>query len=389
MLERVCTFPTPHSLSSVTQPLRASQNHFRFSRLSKFSSVSYFLPSKIMDEAVNVALTTITSILIFTSVVGNSVVCFVVIRNRDMRTPINCLIVNLAVADVVYSLFLIPMVILTHITSHPDGISGKVLCTLLTDGNLAFVGAASSNITLTAIAFERYYAVVYPEGNKGNLNMRKVKLLVLGSWVFAFVLQLPQLLKKEFNRKINPHRCTSTWSEKWVTRGFFLTWLVFFVVCTTLMAGLYSRIVHALWFKRDQDNSATCHQQGVLKVRKRVTLMVVVVTVIFAICWGMDSVMHLIADVISYDIGPLAIPIAHTMIMFNSAVNPFAYALINQRFRQKIMEMFCKRRSKVYQVRNIRPTNKSQKSMEMIAPCTVASDSAEANSIKTSRFGFN
>ena len=79
-------------------------------------------------------------------------------------------------ADVVYSLFLIPMVILTHITSHPDGISGKVLCTLLTDGNLAFIGAASSNITLTAIAFERYYAVVYPEGNKGNLNMRKVKV---------------------------------------------------------------------------------------------------------------------------------------------------------------------------------------------------------------------
>ena len=129
--------------------------------------------------------------------------------------------------------------------------------------------------------------------------------------------------------------------------------------------------------------------QGVLKVRKRVTLMVVVVTVIFAICWGMDSVMHLIADVISYDIGPLAIPIAHTMIMFNAAVNPFAYALINQRFRQKIMEMFCKRRSKVYQVRNIRSTNKSQNSMEMIAPCTVASDSAETNFSKTSRFGFN
>ncbi|XP_015767919.1 PREDICTED: orexin receptor type 1-like [Acropora digitifera] len=193
------------------------------SNVFAFSSVSYFLPSKIMDEAVNVALTTITSILIFTSIVGNSVVCFVVIRNRDMRTPINCLIVNLAVADVVYSLFLIPMVILMHITSHPDGISGKVLCTLLTDGNLAFVGAACSNITLTAIAFERYYAVIYPHGNKGDLSMRKVKLLVLGSWVFAFVLQLPQLLKKEFNGKINPHRCTSTWSEKWVTRGFFLT----------------------------------------------------------------------------------------------------------------------------------------------------------------------
>lgn len=335
-----------------------------------------------MDEAVNVALTTITSILILTSIVGNSIVCFVVIRNRDMRTPINCLIVNLAVADVVYSLFLIPMVILTHISSHPEGISGKVLCTLLTDGILAWVGAASSLITLTAIAFERYYAVIYPHGNKGDLSMRKVKLIIFGSWVFAFVFQLPQLLKKEFNRKINPHLCINTWSEKWVNRGFFLAWLVFFVVCTTLMAGLYSRIVHALWFKREQDNSVTCHQQGVLKVRKRVTLMVVVVTVIFAICWGIDSVMHLIADVISYDIGPLAIPIAHTMVMFNSAVNPFAYALINQRFRQKIMEMFRKRRSKAYQDRIIHSMNKSHNSVEMIAPCTVATDSAETNSME-------
>ena len=68
------------------------------------------------------------------------------------------------------------MVILTHISSHPEGISGKVLCTLLTDGILAWVGAASSLITLTAIAFERYYAVIYPHGNKGDLSMRKVKV---------------------------------------------------------------------------------------------------------------------------------------------------------------------------------------------------------------------
>ena len=46
-------------------------------------------------------------------------------------------------------------------------------------------------------------------------------------------------------------------------------------------------------------------------------------------------------DIGSYKLGPIAIPISHVMIMVNSAINPFAYALINQRFRDKMKGMFC------------------------------------------------
>ena len=71
-------------------------------------------------------------------------------------------------------------------------------------------------------------------------------------------------------------------------------------------------------------------------MRKRVTLMVLIVTVIFGICWGTDCILHVMELVASYKFSPLAIPVAHVMIMFNAAVNPFAYALVNQRFRQKM-----------------------------------------------------
>ena len=82
--------------------------------------------------------------------------------------------------------------------------------------------------------------------------------------------------------------------------------------------------------------------QGVLKVRKRVTLMVVTVSAIFVICWGTDIILHILeAFHTSQKLSTLAIPIAHTMIMFNSTVNPFAYALINQKFREKMKEMIC------------------------------------------------
>ena len=81
--------------------------------------------------------------------------------------------------------------------------------------------------------------------------------------------------------------------------------------------------------------------QGVLKVRKRVTLMVVSVSAIFAIFFGTDMTLHILQGFGNYKFNSFAFPITHTMVMSNSAVNPFAYALINQQFRRKIKGMVC------------------------------------------------
>ena len=97
------------------------------------------------------------------------------------RTNLNYLILNVAVADMMYAIFIAPKFFVKLAGSHPDGVSGLVLCKLLTDGNIAWIGGASSIVTLVAIALERYYAVVYPLGNKGKLTKRKLKV-----WYFYF-----------------------------------------------------------------------------------------------------------------------------------------------------------------------------------------------------------
>ena len=100
------------------------------------------------------------------------------------RTPINYLLVNLAVADILYAAFIAPRVFFNITSIHPDGVTGTVLCKLLTDGNFAWIGGASSIVTFVAIAIERYYAVMYPHGNKWKLTKAKLKV---SSWQIEMV----------------------------------------------------------------------------------------------------------------------------------------------------------------------------------------------------------
>ena len=83
------------------------------------------------------------------------------------------------------------------------------------------------------------------------------------------------------------------------------------------------------------------YTQGVLRVRKRVTLMGVTVTAIFAICWAPDIIAHNLDYFTSLRISELAYAVIHMLLLFSSAINPFVYALVNKNFREKLKGMIC------------------------------------------------
>ena len=83
-----------------------------------------------------------------------------------LRNPTNDLLVNLA-ADILKAAFMAAKVFITLTVSHSQGTIGSCLCKFLTDGIIAWVGGVSSVINLVVIAFEWFYAIVYPSGDKG------------------------------------------------------------------------------------------------------------------------------------------------------------------------------------------------------------------------------
>ena len=90
----------------------------------------------------------------------------------------NYLLINLAISDMTLAIFFAPRYIFMHTFTHPDGMTGKVLCNLVTGGNLAWVGSGASVFTLVAIAIERYHAVVNPLGSLCKLSKRKLKVFL-------------------------------------------------------------------------------------------------------------------------------------------------------------------------------------------------------------------
>lgn len=79
-----------------------------------------------------------------------------------------------------------------------------------------------------------------------------------------------------------------------------------------------------------------------MSVRKRVTKMVVAVSVIYGLCWTPDLVIYAMIHFSSkHNLGDAADVISIVLVTCNSAVNPFIYAYVNGRFRKQIKELMC------------------------------------------------
>ncbi|EDO38518.1 predicted protein [Nematostella vectensis] len=98
--------------------------------------------------------------LVLIDILGNILVCIVILTNHAFRTPMYYLLVNLAVADIVVAIFQAWRYILVYTFEHPTGQDGKIMCTFLTGGTLTWVGGLTSAYTLVDMYITCVYTLV-------------------------------------------------------------------------------------------------------------------------------------------------------------------------------------------------------------------------------------
>lgn len=277
--------------------------------------------------------TLIVSAMIIFDIAGNSLVCYLILKKKAMKTPINWLLFHLAIADVLVSVFFIPPCILSHFIEQAGGVIGDNLCKFILSGVLGWVSAAASSYLLVVIAFERYHATVYPfEKLRGGRSSWLVPLV----WIIAILLLLPSLVVSGYDEESG--QCVENFPDNSTARAYKLTWsFCNSVLPICIMGYLYIKIILCL---RKYVPVPSCSPNSVSQSRNKVTKMLISVSAIFITCWTPPAMLCVLSPVIPGGYGTVYY-VSTASALLNSCLNPLVYTLHSQQFRKGLTSLEC------------------------------------------------
>ena len=283
---------------------------------------------------------TLYAIIFLISVVGNSLVCIVVARRRRMRTVTNLFVLNLAVSDLAITCICIPFDIPVQENNYKwpyGGFACKLIYPLQTAAMFASI------FTLTAVSINRFWAIVYPL-RKQMTKIHAVYAIII-IWILCIILTMPYafvLKLDEMAMECNEYWPGINYRKAYTASLFVLQYLLPLVVITLS----YLNIAIELQYCSNAKNSSVANavlQNAHRREARKVVRMLIVVTLLFALCVLPNNVMWLWLDFgngADYDHFWELIAFTNIILFANSAANPIAYTICHENFREEFRLYF-------------------------------------------------
>ncbi|ESO90972.1 hypothetical protein LOTGIDRAFT_178787 [Lottia gigantea] len=130
------------------------------------------------------------TLLVAVVIAGNILVIAAVLTTRKLRTVTNIFIVNLACADLLLGIFVLPFSAALEVLD--SWIFGTIWCHVWLATDVLLCTASIFN--LCCISLDRYIAITRPMKYPGLMSSKRGKLLVAATWIVSFLISLPPLI---------------------------------------------------------------------------------------------------------------------------------------------------------------------------------------------------
>ncbi|XP_022789325.1 probable G-protein coupled receptor No9 [Stylophora pistillata] len=271
---------------------------------------------------------------------GNTPVIYVIVRCHRLQKAANWFILSLAFADLSVGIFLIPVSSACALWIKSCNFSVLGICFDL----LLFVSIGN----MCVMTADRYLFVVKPLTYQQNMTNRRVLLWMLAAWIIPIInslISLAWIFSDESVASVRAFRIYSTLQ----TISFNLLPCAAMLLIyghIFIISRRHSRRIHALT-KNQRLRHTNEANSPPLRLERSATRVFGLVVLIFVLCWLLSAYRHL-CDYFSLpcQVTFEVVLISRLLMIINSAINPFIYALLKEDIKQEVKKIFCGRKAR-------------------------------------------
>ncbi|XP_036402340.1 vertebrate ancient long opsin a [Megalops cyprinoides] len=269
------------------------------------------------------------------SLTENFTVMLVTFKFKQLRQPLNYIIVNLSIADFLVSLIGGTISFLTNATGY--FFLGKWAC-VLEGFAVTFFGIVAL-WSLAVLAFERFFVICRPLGNV-RLRGKHAALGLVFVWTFSFIWTIPPVLgwNSYTTSKIGT-TCEPNWySGAYSDHSYIIT---FFFTCFILPLAVIIVSYGKLMRKLRKVSNTHGRLGNARKPDRQVTRMVVVMIVAYMVGWTPYAAFSITVTACpTIHLDPLLAAIPAFFAKTAAVYNPVIYVFMNKQFRKCLIQLF-------------------------------------------------
>ncbi|KAL4641243.1 opsin-VA-like [Arapaima gigas] len=269
------------------------------------------------------------------SLCENFTVMLITFKFKQLRQPLNYIIVNLSVADFLVSLIGGTLSFITNARGY--FFLGRSAC-VLEGFAVTFFGIVAL-WSLAVLAFERFFVICRPLGNI-RLRGKHAALGLLFVWTFSFIWTIPPVLGwSSYTVSKIGTTCEPNWySGNYSDHTYIIT---FFTTCFIMPLGVITVSYAKLTRKLRKVSNTHGRLGNARKPERQVTRMVVVMIVAFMVGWTPYAAFSILVTAYpTIDLDPRLAAIPAFFSKTAAVYNPVIYVFMNKQFRKCLIQLF-------------------------------------------------